>query len=151
MFPCPKVTEVQSRHESEGGRWDEPVEGVTQLIGSYLLLALPFPAHLRENRDLCTGSTGTKCFQIKIIFPYALLACFLLSLRLAGLQPVTAFPLLSLVSACLLILRRFLFVVNVLLFSFHTDWVACSKSLAPRTFWIWISLNYSMMKRCEIL
>ena len=39
------------------------------------LLAQPFPAHLRENRDLCTGSAGTKCFQIKIIFPYALLAC----------------------------------------------------------------------------
>ena len=65
---------------------------VTQLIGCYWLQALPFPAHLRENRDLCTGSTGTKCFQIKIIFPCALLACFILSRNLADFQPVTAFP-----------------------------------------------------------
>ena len=68
------------------------MDRVTQLIGCYLLQALPFPAHLRENTDLCTGSTGTKCFQIKIIFPYALLACFILSLNLAGVQAVTAFP-----------------------------------------------------------
>lgn len=68
------------------------MDWVTQLIGCELLQALPFPAHLRENTDLCTGSTGTKCFQIKIIFPYALLACFILSLNLADFQPLTAFP-----------------------------------------------------------
>lgn len=49
-------------------------------------LARPFPAHLRENRDLCAGSTGTKCLQIKIVFPSALLACFMLALHQAALQ-----------------------------------------------------------------
>lgn len=55
----------------------------TRLIGWH---ARPFPAHLRENRDLCAGSTGTKCLQIKIVFPSALLACFMLALHQAGFQ-----------------------------------------------------------------
>lgn len=52
------------------GKWRPP-------LSSYWSLALPLPAHLRENTDLCSGSSGTKCFQIKIIFPRALLACFI--------------------------------------------------------------------------
>lgn len=40
-----------------------PANWVNQLIGSLFGgERLLFPAHLRENGDLCTRSTGTKCF-----------------------------------------------------------------------------------------
>lgn len=83
--------------------WKSTLWFVTQLKGGLKLwseqpatvlaaICSPFLAHMRENSNLCTGSTGTACFQIKIMSPFALPAFAILARSLADFQAVTAFP-----------------------------------------------------------
>lgn len=86
LFPSPKVPKVnEDINQKPNGRRDLGSVRPCSLAGVWLL-AQPFPAHLRENVDLGAGSTGTKYFQIKIVFPSALLAGFVLAPHQAGFQ-----------------------------------------------------------------
>lgn len=85
-FPSREVLKVnESINQKSNGKWDLWTARPCSLAGVWLLTQ-PFPAHLRENRDHGAGSTGTKCFQIKIVFPSALPACFVAALHQAGFQ-----------------------------------------------------------------
>lgn len=85
-FPSKEVPKVNENiNQKSNGRWELWTVRPCSLAGVWLL-AQPFPADLRENKDHGAGSTGTKCFQIKIVFPSALLACFVVALHQAGFQ-----------------------------------------------------------------
>lgn len=128
-FPSLKVPKVNANiNHKSNGRWDLWTVRPCALANVWVL-APPFPAHLRENRDLGTGSTGTKCFQIKIVFPSALLACFVPALHHAGFQ--TCSNLFNFLFSTYIFVVRFLDSVTVSFFSLPGSLLSKVSVLSP--------------------